>query len=73
VTTPQPRRRPTGPRKGRTTDFAPYYKVQVFDPRSCAWKPTKGMYGTEAEAWAAAPDGARLMHMTPTAKTPVTR
>jgi hypothetical protein len=73
--TPSTRRtaRPTGPRKARTTDFAPYYKVQVRDPRSLTWTPTRGMYATEEEAWAAAPDGARLMHMTPTAKTPITR
>jgi hypothetical protein len=66
-------RRPTGPRKARTPDFAPYYKVQVRDPRSLTWTPTRGMYATEAEAWAAAPEGARLIHMTPTAKTPITR
>lgn len=71
--TPRTANRPTGPRKARTPDFAPYYKVQVFDPRSLTWTATKGMYATEVEAWAAAPEGARLMHMTPTAKTPVTR
>jgi hypothetical protein len=72
--TPLPRsRRATGPRPARTTDFTPYYKVQVFDPRSLTWTPTRGMYGTEEEAWAAAPTGARLMHMAPGVKTPVTR
>jgi hypothetical protein len=75
MSTPMPRRsaRPTGPRKARTTDFPPYYKIQVRDPRSLTWKPRPGMYGTEAEAWAAAPAGARLMLMTPEAKTPIMR
>ena len=72
--TPLPRsRRATGPRKARTTDYDAYYKIQVRDPRSLTWKPLPGMYPTEEEAWAAAPDGARLMHMAPGVKTPITR
>lgn len=71
--TPARRSRPTGPRKGRTQGYEPYYKVQTFDPRSLTWKPRPGMYATEAEAWAAAPDGARLMRLAPDAKTPITR
>jgi hypothetical protein len=75
---PEPRRRhfpgrASTPKRTRSASYEPYYKVQVFDPRSCAWKPAPGMYGTEAEAWAAAPAGARLMHMTPDMKTPITR
>lgn len=64
----------TGSARPATARFD-YYKVQVWNPRTCAWSPIKGMHDTEAAGWAACPAGqtCRLMHMTPGNQTPITR
>lgn len=66
--------RRTGTVRSGTARFD-YYKVQVWNPRTCAWSPIKGVFETEAEGWAACPKGkqCRLMHMVPGSQTPVTR
>lgn len=72
MSTPEPRRRhsegarlsdrtrspltPAAARTGRS-QFAPYYKLSVFVPRSCAWQEAKGTYWTPEEARDAARRG----------------
>lgn len=83
--TPEPRRRhyprartSTGPATGRragTVRFDTYWKVQVWQPASLAWRDVQRAHDTEAAAWAACPAGqvCRLMRVYPGGREPVSR
>ncbi len=65
-----PRRRPGSVR------FDPYYKVQVWQPRSLAWRDIQKAHDTEEEGWAAAAIEApgelvRLMRIYPGGREPL--
>jgi hypothetical protein len=82
MSTPLPRRRhsegarvtdrtrrgssPASARTGRS-QFAPYFKLATFVPRTCAWQETKGTYWTVEEAKGAARRGVetRLVRVAP--------
>jgi hypothetical protein len=82
MSTPQPRQRhyngrlsdPTKPgRRAGTARFATYWKIQRWEARSLTWKDVQRTYDSEAAAWAAAPEGARLMEVSMAGRRPVTR
>lgn len=81
---PEPRRRhyparlstPGRPsRRAGTVRFDAYFKVQVWQPNSLAWKDIQRAYDTADEAWAACPAGqeCRLMRVYPGGREPITR
>lgn len=58
--------------------FDPYWKVQVWQPTSLAWRDIQRAHATPAAAWAAADRDApgqrvRLMHVYPGGRAPVER
>lgn len=67
---------PTNPRRARRADsarFDPYYKVQWFDERNCAWADVQKQHPTPAAAVAAYPAGkrCRIMEVTPKGRRPL--
>lgn len=46
-------------RKPGSVRFDPYYKLEIWDARFLTWRPLQKQYGTEAQAQAAVPEGAR--------------
>lgn len=62
-------------RRAGTVRFATYWKVQVWQPTSLAWRDVQKAHDTEEEAWEAAPAGqaVRLMRVYPGGREPVTR
>lgn len=76
MSTPRRSRRsysPSAPAAARTgrADFPPYFQVQTFSPRSCAWQAAKGSYASPEEARAAVKPGtqARVCTVTPEGRT----
>lgn len=49
----------------------PYWKIQVWDAATLAWRDIQRAYYVESEAWAACPAGGRLMLVTREGRTPV--
>lgn len=60
-------------RTAASVRFAPYYKVQTWEPRVMAWKDIQRMFPVEAEARAAFPTGkrCRLMLVTMDGRNPL--
>jgi hypothetical protein len=49
-----------------------YYKIQVWEERSCAWKDIQRSYATADDARAAFPDGlCRVMEISESGRHPV--
>jgi len=80
--TPQPRQRHAANarissgrpgRRGGSARFATYYKIQTWEARSLTWKDIQRSYDTAEQAWADAPEGARLMEVSEGGRRPLTR
>lgn len=54
--------------------FAPYYKVQTYDPRALVWRDIQKAHPTPEAARAACPAGqqCRIMRVTERGRAPVT-
>lgn len=59
------------PQARSTRPQCPYFKVQVFDGATMAWKDKQKRYNDELIAWAACPTGGRLMRVDREGRYPV--